>query len=199
MMKQHTSAIKQYFDNMAASWDAYSNGETDKIVQMLKAAHFPTRAKVLDVACGTGIMVEPILRFHPQKLLATDISPAMIGILESKYSALSCLQTAVQDFYSYDPEEQVDVLTVYNAYPHFLNKRRFRAQLMKCLRPGGRFIIAHGSGRQVINARHDMLGSHCISTPLLSCKEEAFRLGSGFVYDVMVESKECYILSGSRK
>ncbi|MDL2257616.1 class I SAM-dependent methyltransferase [Eubacteriales bacterium OttesenSCG-928-K08] len=199
MNKQHTSTIKQFFDKAAASWDTYNGGETDKLVSLLKAAHFPSHAKVLDVACGTGVMVEPVLTFQPIKLLAMDISPAMIEILESKYSALSCLQAAVQDFYLYDPDEQADVLIVYNAYPHFIDKQRFSAQIIKCLRPGGRFIIAHGSGRQVINSRHDSLDKPCISTPLLSCSEEASRLGSEFVYDVMLETEDYYILSGTTK
>lgn len=91
------------------------------------------------------------------------------------------------------------LIMVYNAYPHFLDKTCFARSLNRCLSSNGRFVIAHGRGRAHINACHSSLTDNAFSHTLLPCWEEAQRLGRGFEYDIMIDRDDLYLISGQRK
>lgn len=143
-------------------------------------------------------MFAPLLKRSPALLRAIDLSPKMVSLAKAKYQNHPAVKVSVQNFYTFN-ETGFDLIMVYNAYPHFMDKAQFAAQICKCLAPGGRFVIAHGIGKQKINTRHSGKKVQPISTSLLSCKEEAKRLGDAFLFDIMLDCEHMYILSGHIK
>ncbi|MFV0352103.1 MAG: class I SAM-dependent methyltransferase [Oscillospiraceae bacterium] len=190
--------VRDFFDQAASTWDARGKADDSVLNAIVAAANPPQNARILDVACGTGIMFAPLLKRSPALLRAIDLSPKMVSLAKAKYQNHPAVKVSVQNFYTFN-ETGFDLIMVYNAYPHFMDKAQFAAQICKCLAPGGRFVIAHGIGKQKINTRHSGKKVQPISTSLLSCKEEAKRLGDAFLFDIMLDCEHMYILSGHIK
>lgn len=187
--------VQAFFDEAAGAWDTHSKPDNDLLRDIVSALRLPPGARVLDVACGTGVMFEPLLACQPALLRAIDLSPEMARLAAQKMPGKATLQVSCADFYSFD-ETGFDLIMVYNAYPHFMDKTRFARQLARCLAPGGRFAIAHGAGKERINACHSGCPAEPISTPLLACAQEIERLGTAFCYDITLDGADMYLLSG---
>lgn len=186
---------RDFFDRLAPQWDDMAHAPDDKIDAILTQAGVPHSGHILDVACGTGILFPALLRRSPTLLRAIDLSPCMVALARTKHPGA---EVTAEDFYSFN-QSGFDCVMVYNAYPHFLDKSLFAAQALRCLNPGGRLIIAHGCGRRALNTRHHAGPAQVVSTPLLSCPEEALHLGYHFSFDVMADEEDRYILSGTKK
>jgi demethylmenaquinone methyltransferase/2-methoxy-6-polyprenyl-1,4-benzoquinol methylase len=187
-------SITEYFNSAAASWDSHCCASAEKIRALLSLCGIRPHARIMDVACGTGVLFPFLLPYSPELLRAVDISPEMIRIAASKHDdpRLVC---SVEDFYEFN-ETGFDYVIVYNAYPHFLDKERFARQAYERLNPGGRLVIAHGLGRERINRCHSTKNPR-ISGELLPCAQEARLLGSRFCFDRMVDTEDMYLLSGT--
>lgn len=186
---------RDFFDRLAPQWDGMAHASDDKIDAILTQAGVPHGGRILDVACGTGILFPALFRRSPSLLRAIDLSPRMVALARTKHPGA---EVTAEDFYSFS-QGGFDCMVVYNAYPHFLDKPLFAAQAYRCLRPGGRLVVAHGCGRRALNTRHHAGPAQVVSTPLLSCTEEALRLGYHFSFDVMADEEDRYILSGTKK
>lgn len=203
MMKQldpkaYETATKDFFDKMAPDWDERAVIDTDKIKTVFQIAGVPENARILDVACGTGILIPSLLEYHPEYLAAIDLSPAMVEIARNKLTD-SCLSIQTGDFYEFE-ERGFDLITVYNAYPHFQDKAGFFRQAYNLLAPKGRLLVFHGSGREAINECHR--GDEevrKISTTLKPCQEEKSLMEQLFRVDVIIDTKDYYVLSGVRR
>lgn len=188
---------RDFFDRIAGEWDNMRHADAEHIEKILARAKVPQGGRILDVACGTGILFEALLRREPDLLRAIDISERMVAIAQQKFAGTQVVVTA-EDFYAFE-QEDFDCAVVYNAYPHFLDKALFGQKAALCLKPGGRLVIAHGCGRQQINAKHKKSGAEMVSDLLRSCEEEAARLKDYFLFDVMEDAGNCYILAGTAR
>ncbi|MBQ3108866.1 MAG: class I SAM-dependent methyltransferase, partial [Clostridia bacterium] len=114
-MKDHTlEHTRAFFDSMAENWDASTEYDPAKTAAMLKIAGVPEHARILDVACGTGVLFPELLAFKPAYLRAIDLSPEMVRAAKAKFHEI---HVTAEDFYTF-PECGFDVITLYNAYPH---------------------------------------------------------------------------------
>jgi len=189
-----TPAVAAYFDMKAPTWD-HSKPDYDKIRLILQMARLTPSKRILDVACGTGVLLPVLLEYAPEIIHAIDLSPNMVRLAQEKYNHPSLSITAA-DFYMYDGTGY-DYIIVYNAYPHFQDKCRFIQKAHTCLKPGGRLVIAHGNGRAIINSRHSIEPDvQSISVPLKACHEEVACLGERFRFDLVVDTEKLYLLSG---
>lgn len=184
-----------FFNRMAPTWDNYSAIDGDKATSVLKVVGIPYNARILDVACGTGALLPYLLAYEPVKLVAIDISPAMVNIAHSKFDD-PCLEILTCDFHQY-VGYGFDLITLYNAYPHFPDRARFVKHAHTLLNPGGRLLIFHGNGRTHINGCHAKSDDvKHVSTRLRSCGAESCFLSDLFTVDVMLDVDNLYILSG---
>lgn len=190
-----TRQIRKYFDTLAPEWDSRSVFDHDKARTILGMIPVPESARILDIACGTGVMIPSLLELAPSLLRAIDLSPEMVKIARQKFGDPRVAITA-EDLYAFE-ERGFDLAVVYNAYPHFLDKARFARLVHDLLAPEGRLLIAHGRSRESINGGHAGECVSPISTPLLPCLNEAERLGGFFRFDVMVDADDLYVLSGT--
>lgn len=188
--------IRSFFDNLAPGWDEHNHHDGAVISALLTAAACPKGGRILDVACGTGVLLPFLLALEPEQLCAIDLSSEMVAIATKKFDdPRVCAECA--DFYEYD-RGPFDLITVYSAYPHFFDKAAFAKQAATLLKPGGRLMIAHSQSKEAINSRHRS-GASPVSVPLRGAAEEAVPLLPYFDMDAMVDNSKLYLLSGTRK
>lgn len=195
--KQYTQTslqMRETFNRLAAGWDAHSNKSPEKLQAIVTLAGLQSGAKVADIACGTGIMLPALLACEPAEVLGIDLSEQMIAIARNKCSD-SRVRFMVADLFDLT-EQGFDAAYIYNAYPHFPDKAKLVRHINGMLKPGGRLVIAHGSGKERVNGVHNGKTVSPISWTLRSASEEAAGLRDYFMVDILVDTAQMYILSG---
>jgi ubiquinone/menaquinone biosynthesis C-methylase UbiE len=102
---------------------------------------------VLDVGCGTGLMVLRIAKQHPDCTLhGIDLSPNVIAVAQENaakrgLAANLCVGSITDLPY---PDGTFDVLITNIMYHHLdmVEKRQAVAEIARTLRPGGRYVSA---------------------------------------------------------
>ena len=148
-----------FFDERAGDWDAGMVRSDEKIARILDNAGVRPGSRVLDVACGTGVLIADYLRRDVRSVTAVDISPEMIRVARSKYPQENVMFVC-GDAETADLGTDFDAIVIYNAFPHFPSPDTLIAHLASLLVPGGRLTVAHGSSRAVIDAHHHGAASH---------------------------------------
>ncbi|MFJ1762008.1 class I SAM-dependent methyltransferase [Amycolatopsis sp. NPDC088138] len=103
---------------------------------------------VLDVACGTGFAAYEALRLKPSRVLAVDLSPAMIARAESKAASLDpsgVITWQVGPAVPMPAEDHTADVVLCASSLHFLGAVAF-ADWLRVLRPGGRLAFSVVSG-----------------------------------------------------
>ena len=72
--------IASFFDSLAESWDEEMIKSQWKIDRILSIAEVTEGKSVLDVACGTGVLVPDYISRNVRKYVGIDISHNMIEI-----------------------------------------------------------------------------------------------------------------------
>ena len=162
-------SIKDFFDKLASSWDddMVKNEEVIKII--LDNASITSGIDVLDVACGTGVLIEDYLKRDVNRITAIDLSSEMIKVAESKFND-DRVKFICGDILEFNDNEKYDSIMVYNAFPHFCDGEALIRHLSSLLKENGTLSIAHGMSRDKINKHHSGSASS-VSNNLISAKE----------------------------
>ena len=144
--------VIEYFDQMAPTWDADMIRHDDVIQVILDNAGVKPGVRVLDVACGTGVLIPDYLARDVESVTAVDISPEMVRIAKEKFPQenVTVLCADVESA----PLGEYDVIMVYNAFPHFPEPEELIKSLVGHLAIGGKLTIAHGQSRERIDGHH---------------------------------------------
>ena len=145
--------IKVFFDNISKTWDADIIRSDEIINTILENARVGKGTEVLDVACGTGVLIPDYLKLEVKSVLGVDISDKMLEIAESKFQQPN-VKFFCQDAELYDFNQKVDAIVIYNAFPHFPNPEQLIAHLSSFVKEGGTLTVAHGMSREEIDAHH---------------------------------------------
>ena len=133
---------------------------SDEIIGLILDGAGVTAGKdVLDVACGTGVLIPDYLARRVASVTAIDISPKMAGIARDKFPQEN-VTVLCGDVEETDFGRLFDCVVVYNALPHFPDPERLIARLSALLKPGGTLTVAHGMSREKIDAHHHGTASH---------------------------------------
>jgi len=189
------ASLKAFFDACASAWD-HRPPDPARLERIAALADIGSGMDVLDIACGTGVMFGPILARNPRRLVAIDLSDAMIRVAAAKHRDPRITLIA-GDFYD-APTGTFDRAVMHNAYPHFFDKERLAIRLANVVRPGGRFIIAHSLGRAQL-LRHHAGKAAAYSVPLLPAEAEAAHFAPYFTIDVCIDQEDLYAISGTRR
>jgi len=187
-----------FFDRLAGSWDRICIHPPERVGFIISSLGIRQGDRVLDVGCGTGVL-SPWLSeaVGPDgRVLAVDLSPRMIEVASGKASFAN-VEYHVADFLDLEAgdvggsgsagEPDVggpgcsptggparggfDLIVVYSAFPHFMDRASFFRKARALLVPGGRLAIAHIESRGTINDFHDRSGPP--SNPLPPVEELA--------------------------
>ena len=185
-----------YFDSKADSWDDRDCGRSPVLGAVVAMAGLGEGKRVLDLGCGTGVMVDSYLAADVDEVVGIDVSRRMVEIASEKYADEPRASFACADVYGFASDEPFDAVVIYNAYPHLLDKVALVEKVASLLAPGGRFVVAHGTSRHRINHRHGNL-SEDVSGELMPAAEEAAEWETRFDLDAIVDTPGFYAFSGS--
>ena len=143
--------VIEFFDRLAPWWDADMVRDDAIIATILDNAGVSQGKRVLDVACGTGVLFGDYLARKVASLTAIDISPEMAKIAASKFPQARVL---CGDALTQPLPGPFDCIVVYNAFPHFPQPEKLIETLSGYLAPGGSLTVAHGMSRAAIDAHH---------------------------------------------
>ena len=148
------SEVVEFFDKCAPSWDAEMIRDDAIINTILDNAEITEGKDILDVACGTGVLIPDYLERKVRSVTAIDISPKMVEIAAAKFTqknvTIICGDVETTSF-----EHKFDSIVVYNAFPHFPEPEKLIKALTSQLKPGGTLTIAHGMSRAKIDHCHE--------------------------------------------
>ena len=148
--------VAAYFDARADVWDATCKLRANTARRLRQLLPDLADATVIDVACGTGVMVDFYLAERAAHVTAIDISPKMCEIAARKFAGDDRVDVVCGDILTADLQP-ADCVVIYNAYPHFPDKAALVDKAYDLLVPGGVCLIAHGMGREELNGHH---GAH---------------------------------------
>ena len=163
---------REFFDRVAVTWDDEVKVDPHLVEHILSYAAIRPGESVLDVGCGTGLLLPYLLTLISAgggnvgggsigggRIFALDISEGMLSRARRKYGGdprVSFLLASAEDIPLADGSCQVVVC--FSAFPHFPDKGRAMAEMARVLSPGGRLLIAHAEGRERINLLHARIG-----------------------------------------
>lgn len=189
---------EEFFDSLAPHWDEHEKFDAGFAANSLHRAGIKQGDRVLDLACGSGVLTGLLSSITKEEVLGMDISSKMIEIARKKYEGHESFRFVRADFYRYKPEDKFDAIVVYNAYPHFVDAVAFSKKASECLKEGGRLLIFHSLSRQALAHHHEGLSSS-ISRDLLPPLEEVKTFASEFDCLIAEESDSHYLLCMRKK
>ena len=147
-------------ERMAAFFDARATGYEDHMrevvfsditfAQFYQAISVPIEKtngplNVLDLGCGTGLEIEPLLQHAPNVLITgVDLSRKMLDLLQQRYIAYMNQITLVADSYLTMPfgRHRYDYIISAMTVHHLLHdtKRKLYRKIHAALKPGGKYI-----------------------------------------------------------
>ena len=189
--------IIEFFDGFAPQWDEDMVRDEEVIATILDNAGVKAGVSVLDVACGTGVLIPDYLRRGAASVTAIDISPKMIDYAREKFPQsnvhLLCADVETMRF-----ESLFDCIVVYNAFPHFFDPAHLIEKLAGDLKAGGILTVAHGMSRERINRHHSGSASK-VSLSLMDVDALAELFAPFFDVTVKISNERMYQVAGVKK
>ena len=186
-----------FFDRCAPDWDAGMVRHEPVIQAILDNAGVGPGMRVLDVACGTGVLFPDYLA-RGAVVTGIDISPEMARIAAEKFAGEPRVQVLCGDVEETAFPETFDVVMVYNAFPHFPDPARLIARLAGLVKPGGRLSVAHGMSRAALDAHHSG-SAKPVSLGLLHEDEVRALMAPYLDVDTVISNGEMYQVCGRKR
>lgn len=187
--------VIEFFDKLAPEWDSQQIPKDEIINTILDNAKVHSGIKVLDVACGTGILFPYYLERGITDIVGIDISKEMIKIAEDKFKEEPYIRVICGDVETEDFTETFDTVMIYNAFPHFPDSRNLMSVVSGLLSPGGRICIAHSMSRETVDAHHHGCACH-VSMGLMEAHELKDLMEPYFNVDLVISDEKMYQVSG---
>lgn len=169
-----TSSKRRHFNELAFRWDQLP-AATDPlrgIKQFVERATWRKANRVLDVGCGTGVLLPHLLKacLGAASVVELDFAEEMLRENRRKLSdrrvARICADAAALPF----AEAYFDVVLCFGVLPHFADLQSALRGLLRVLRSGGIFSVGHLMGSSELNAFHHSLGEPIAQDTLLPAK-----------------------------
>jgi len=190
-------SVIAFFNRLAPGWDADMIRHDDIIAKILDGAGIREGASVLDVACGTGVLVPDYLERKVASVLGVDISPEMVRIASEKFPQ-EHIRFLCADVEELEEPGEFDFVMVYNAFPHFPDPENLIRCLSRRLKPGGTLTVAHGMSRAQIDHHHEGTASQ-VSIGLMHEDELAAIFAKYLTVTVKISDDRMYQVTGIRR
>lgn len=133
-----------FWDRVAGVYDVFVNvinGKTHKTLRRIVADYIDPEDKVLECACGTGLL-SAVIAGKCRQLTATDFAPKMLKRAEKNCAAYSNVQFRQADILSLDFRDNSFDKVVAGNVIHLLDEPlKALDELNRVCRPGGMLII----------------------------------------------------------
>lgn len=189
--------IIAFFDRLAPGWDADMIRHDGIISQILDGAGVREGVRVLDVACGTGVLFPDYLARGVASVTGVDISPEMVKLAREKFTQQN-IEVLCADVEELPLERKFDCVVVYNAFPHFPDPEKLIRILAGHLADGGRLTVAHGMSRAAIDHHHEGTASK-VSRGLIHEDELAALMEKYLKVEVKISDDRMYQVTAAKK
>ena len=135
LLKEYTALAPTYDQR----WSAYLRASLSMTAEWV--ADLPA-ARILDVACGTGQLLEMLLK-HPgdPELFGIDRVPAMLAVASQRIGQRATLLEASAEELPFD-QAAFQLVTCTNALHYFLDAAGALREMRRVLAPPGNLVIA---------------------------------------------------------
>ncbi len=192
------SDVIAFFDRCAPLWDADMVKSDEIIGRILDNAEVEAEMEILDVACGTGVMIPYYLEREAAGVTGIDISPEMAKIAREKFAGEGKVTILCADVEEAVFDKKFDRVVVYNAFPHFPDPKALVRTLAGLLKEDGRLTIAHGASRAAIDDHHNGPAA-AVSNGLMAAEDLKRIMDPYFDVEVMISNRRMYQLSGVKR
>ena len=193
----NSEEVIEFFDRLAPGWDAEMIRSDKKINIILDNAGVTEGKDVLDVACGTGVLIPDYIKRGAASVTAIDISPKMAEIAREKFLGDPTVTVLCGDAESTDFGRLFDCVVIYNAFPHFPDPERLISCLSGPLKPGGTLTVDHGMSREKIDAHHHGAAMH-VSNGLMPAEELAAIFAKYLTVSTVISDDLMYQVTGRK-
>lgn len=192
----NTEEVIQFFDSLAPGWDGSIFRNDAVVSRILDNAKVTEGKDILDVACGTGVLIPDYLERKAASVTAIDISPKMAEIAKAKFSQPN-VTVLCGDVEKMKAERLYDCVVVYNAFPHFPDAESLIRHLASLLKADGTLTVAHGMSREKINAHHHG-SARTVSNGLMPAEELAKIFSKYLNVTTILSTSQMYQVAGTR-
>jgi len=145
---------RDFFKDLVHLFDPpLPDGVPERLETIVASANIVKGDTVLDLGTGTGILVPVIQKYNPLKIIACDLSDAMLARLKEQYAYADTIQADVRDLTL--PDKSIDVIFMNACYPNIVDKRAAFANISRMMKKGGRMVISHPMGKSFIDLIRD--------------------------------------------
>lgn len=184
--------VIDFFNKLAPHWDEQLVKDECIINTIFDNARIGKGNDVLDVACGTGVIIPDYIKRNTGSITAIDISDEMLKIAKNKYPQVNFI---CGDAESYDFDKMFENIMIFNAFPHFPNPENLIKTLSGYLKPNGTLTVAHDMSRDKINNHHKGTASK-VSIGLPSSDELAKIFSKYLDVNVNISNDYMYQVTG---
>jgi len=151
-LNKNAEIQKEFFNGLAENWRKNEVLSVETVGSFFSDLDIKKGDEVLDVGCGAGVLEEYLLSLGAS-VDGIDIAEEMIkrAVADDKNKGARFF---VADFYLFGEDKKYDYILVFDAYPHFPDKKTFAKKASALLKNGGILKIVFDSGKETINARH---------------------------------------------
>ncbi len=194
-----SSDIIAFFARLAPKWDSDYTTKNDAVINIiLDNAGVEKGKEVLDVACGTGILIPFYLEREAASVTAIDITPEMAEIARKKFPQEQ-VKVICGDATETDFGQLFDCIVIYNALPHFTDAEMLIGRLSSLLKEDGILTVAHGMSREMINAVHSSNSAQAVSAGLMDAEELAEIFRRYLTVTTVISDDAMYQVAGKKK
>ena len=183
--------VKEFFDERADNWNDYQTETLNDLKALLALVPLKKGMRVLDLACGTGIISELLQSITESKVTAIDISDSMIKNAIKGHAGAD-IDFKVANFYEYD-DSPFDAIVCFNAYPHFLDVDGFVNKAYSLLKKDGYLVILHSMGRVCLDKHHAAFAAN-VSRHLKTPKDEYVSYKDKFILEKEIDTDSKYLM-----
>ncbi|MBR5438289.1 MAG: methyltransferase domain-containing protein [Clostridia bacterium] len=186
--------VIDFFDKLAPCWDAVNLQNEEVVSEILSRGGIRKGIKVLDVACGTGVLF-PNYAAIGVKVTGIDISSEMVKRAKEKFPEAEVI---CADVLEYSFEDKFDAIMIYNAFPHFAEPEKLIEKLSALMGKSGRLTVAHGISEEELEKCHSGSAKN-VSVSLVKKEVLAEMMSRWFDVDVMISDDRMYMVSGVKR
>jgi ubiquinone/menaquinone biosynthesis C-methylase UbiE len=196
---------REYFNELAEHWDGFPSPPDipQKLKRFVCQAVPPTARRILDIGCGTGILLDPLRSSNAASAEIVELDSAEKMLVQNRQKSGGCenishicAEAGGLPF----PAASFDAILCFNALPHLEPIADVLARMLECLRPAGVLSVGHLMGSENLNAFHAAVNGPVNHDHLPDAKRLA-RLFSNLSADVVCaeEAEDWYFVQARKR